>query len=542
MVYAVARHIVTPLADTVEGNVNAILAGRTALACHTDVRGEPLQEPVTASLFASLPHIEGYTDFESLCIEAVQTAVTGKGIDLQSNRCVFILSSTKGEIWESMAQTAGHISSFFGNAEPPVVVSTACTSGVSAQIAAYRLLESGMYDTAVVFGCDLQNEFIISGFQSFHALSANPCRPFDRSRDGLNPGEAVAVLVLSTRPPQTSSIWRMDGGSVHNDANHISGPSRTGEGSLRCLQDMTRYANEKDLAFVSVHGTGTPYNDEMESIALHRAGLDETPVSALKGYYGHTMGAAGLLETILSMAAVEKGIILPSKGFTEQGTTYTVNLSNDVRTTNCQSFVKLLSGFGGINAAVCWTHTEDTTEAESVQKADKQWNTVAENSIPHDEPVESLYRREIGDYPKFYKMDRLSRLGFAAVQMLLKKAKEQKPAFLLDTERCGILLANHWSSVHNDRQYQQTIADKQNYFPSPALFVYTLPNIVTGETAIYNHLFGETMFYVLPDEQDMDKLVAATIQQSDCKQLITGWVEYEGENNYQANVRLIEIQ
>jgi 3-oxoacyl-[acyl-carrier-protein] synthase-1 len=105
-----------------------------------------------------------------------------------------------------------------------------------------------------------------------------------------------------------------------------------------------------------VHGTATAYNDEMESIAIYRAGLIDVPVTGLKGYYGHTMGAAGIMESILSMYAVQDGTVLATRGYAEQGVTYPVNLSPENRAANGNRFIKLLSGFGGCNAALSYVY------------------------------------------------------------------------------------------------------------------------------------------------------------------------------------------
>jgi 3-oxoacyl-[acyl-carrier-protein] synthase-1 len=142
--------------------------------------------------------------------------------------------------------------------------------------------------------------------------------------------------------------------SNHNDANHISGPSRTGEGSFRVLSDILREVDADSLSFINAHGTATAYNDEMESIAIHRAGLDAIPVNGLKGYYGHTLGAAGIIETILSMKAVDNQVVLPTKGFETTGTTYSLNISNQPRRSDKTTFIKILSGFGGSNAGIAW--------------------------------------------------------------------------------------------------------------------------------------------------------------------------------------------
>ena len=531
MISAISDNIMSPLGLTTEENLKAVRAGKTALMKHEDVHGARLQESVVGSFFEELPAIEGYTAFEALCIRSVECALQGKDIDASSKSCVFIVSATKGDIWSSPADSAKKVAMYFGNEVQPIVVSTACTSGVSAQLTAWRLLTAKKFDTAVIVGCDVQSEFIVSGFQSFKALSDEQCKPFDKERKGLNAGEAAATLVLSSK---VKGEWQLLGGSIHNDANHISGPSRTAEGSWRCLEDMKRLTDAEDLAMVSVHGTGTLYNDEMESLALHRAGLDRLPVSALKGYYGHTMGAAGLLETILSMHALDEDIILPSKGYTEQGTTYGVNLSQTERQSCGKTFIKLLSGFGGVNAAVAWTKAEAGNCGE-LQANRSKWEEVAEVRLGSSDNLKEIYKTAIGNYPKFYKMDTLARLGFVGTELLLQKYGAE-----VESETTAIVMANHSASLKNDKDYQATISDKENYFPSPALFVYTLPNIVTGEIAIRQHIYGETAFYVLPSEDELDVLIEATGMNPSVKTMIAGWVECVAADDYTAYLRLLK--
>lgn len=356
MIRCIAETMITPLGACTEDNLTAVLAGRSALRLHTDTF--PKTEPFFASLF---PKRIPFTLLCIRCVEQLQKTKWrtphGEKHDFSSPETVFVLSTTKGDdlqLWQPAAEVTRH----FGNPNRPVVVSNACISGVCAQITAQRLLESGRYKTAVVVGCDVQTPFIVSGFQSFKALSSEACRPFDKDRCGLNLGEGVAAMVL-TREPADEELgqreWVLLAGSCHNDANHISGPSRTGEGSYRCLQDVLKCTEGVgEVAFVNVHGTATLYNDEMESIALSRAGLSGTPINALKGYFGHTMGAAGVLETILSMRMLERGELAGTRGFAEQGTTESVNVSAHARPVQGNNFIKLLSGFGGCNAAIRW--------------------------------------------------------------------------------------------------------------------------------------------------------------------------------------------
>ena len=346
----------TPLGFTPEENYRAVLDGRSALRLHKGEFG--VREPFVASLFdrvairqeALREGVSGYGFFDTLAIIAASKAVREAGIDPASDKVRFFLSTIKGAGCP-LSESARILREHFGLKHPVTVVSNACISGLSALVVARRtLLRRKDIEHIVVVGAEVQSRFIVTGFQSLKALSDEPCRPFDADRKGLNLGEAAAAVVLGR--DTSGSGWRITGGAIRNDANHISGPSRTGEGSYNALKALMPL--DSAPAFISVHGTATAYNDEMESIALDRAGLSDVPVSALKGTFGHTMGAAGLLESILSMKAAEEGIILPTAGFSTPGTSRPVNVSAAPRRfdpSSSISFIKLLSGFGGVNAA-----------------------------------------------------------------------------------------------------------------------------------------------------------------------------------------------
>lgn len=315
MIYCLAHHIISPLGDGSRANWEAVQAGRSGLRFFTSRFADV--EPFCASLF------DEPQSFVPLCIHSAEQAICETQIDAASTETVFILSTTKGDNLD-LISPAKQIVQHFGNPNAPIVVSNACTSGVCAQITAKRLLEAGVYRHAVVIGCDIQTRFIVSGFQAFKALSPEPCLPFSPDRKGLNLGEAAATIIYSNQLSAVNlhPLWTLVAGSIHNDANHISAPSRTGEGAYRCLQDVLQGVQPEDIELVGVHGTATPYNDAMEQVAIERAGLAHATISALKPYFGHTMGAAGVLETIICMLTAKK------------------------------QFIKMLSGFGGVNAAI----------------------------------------------------------------------------------------------------------------------------------------------------------------------------------------------
>lgn len=552
MNYIIADHMITPLGWGTDATLEAMIEGRTALRLHPDTY--PDVDSFCASMIDDKPCVEGCTPFESLCIEVIRHALEEKHLTIaNAEETVFILSATKGNVEllasgedPSLVASARKISSFFANPNAPIVVSNACISGVCALITAMRLLEAGRYKHAVVVGCDVLSTFIVSGFQSLKALSPAPCRPFDAHREGLNLGEAAACVVMTSESRyaslSTGSIIR---GAIHNDANHISGPSRTGEGSLRCLEDME--ADAARLAFINVHGTATAYNDEMESIALTRAGMQDVPVNSLKGYLGHTLGAAGLVETILSLHAMRQGRVLATKGFEEQGTTQRVDISARMRETDKKEFIKLLSGFGGCNAAIRVsveeTERTDVRPEESLRcvaevRVSPERVTVNGKVIDTTQRGEALltelYKQLIGDYPKYYKMDTLSRLGLVATEILLQRTGEDRSG----REDRAVVMGNKSSSVKNDTDYQRTIMPG-DYFPSPSLFVYTLPNIVTGEIAIRNKYYGESSFYVLDREEELWMMAKTAMMQRSTRSVLAGYVECTGGDNFEAHVKLL---
>ena len=158
-----------------------------------------------------------------------------------------------------------------------------------------------------------------------------------------------------------------------------------------------------------------------------------------------------------------------------------------------------------------------------------------------------LYRRYVGDYPKFFKMDTLCRLGFIAAELLLQQPEVD------ESQLAAVILANRSASIKNDTDYLATISDGQ-YYPSPALFVYTLPNIVTGEIAIRHHIQGETSFYILDSEDQLDTIIKSTLHQlplpkgaGGCvtppsqggRGVCYGWCECSGANEFYAKLQVI---
>ena len=369
-VFVAADNITSPIGLTTAENFQRVSKGISGIKLHNDkaIADKPFQ----SSLFEpdQFKTNSTYTKFEQLLIASIKDALANCSIDPTNKKTGLIISTTKGNI--SLLETeentdalkkrialptsAKLVADNFGFVDQPIIISNACISGIMAVLTGMRLINSGQYENVVIAGADVITKFVLSGFQSFQAISAKPCKPFDADRTGITLGEGAATVILTSNPAYAENI-KVLGGSVSNDANHISAPSRTGEelafAIKKTLQQAGLSANEVD--FISAHGTATSYNDEMEAKAITLADLQNVPTNSLKGYYGHTLGAAGLIESIISTRSLKEGVVLPTLGFTTMGVSAPLNICTDLLPGNYKTFLKTASGFGGCNAAVLFS-------------------------------------------------------------------------------------------------------------------------------------------------------------------------------------------
>ena len=564
MATVISDNITSPLGLTTEQTYKAVREGKSGLSHYPCENGEggwnDLPFPIEASLFSKEQWdkilVEGFSKFESLVLHSVKAAIST--LIFNKERAILILSSTKGDIellekgeeMPSLADAAKKVSLAIGIENDPIVVCNACISGVSAIILGQRLVDCGNYTHVIVCGADVQSRFIVSGFQSLKALSDEPCKPFDIERLGLNLGEAAATIVLS-REIDFPKGWKVDKGAVCNDAYHISAPHPKGLGAGMALSKMKDA--DAPISVIGVHGTATMYNDQMESKAIEMAELQSVPLSALKGYFGHTIGAAGVLETIIVMKALEDDVILPSKGFETCGVSGKVKMSDKLMTAEGHTFVKMLSGFGGCNGAirvsdsslpmiivndilVRQSHSVKITQDEIVVDGNR-----LDVKSHGKEMLTEVYKTKIGDYPKFYKMDMLSRLAFVASELLIESEDQKTLNSNPSTQNSdrAVVLFNHSSSIIADRQYVKSI-EKDDFFPSPAAFVYTLPNITTGEIALRNGYHGETSFYLLAERNEklMQRVIKSTFIDRDIKSVIGGWIDCPSEDKFECEISI----
>lgn len=369
-VFITETNCITPIGFDVATNVKNINASVSGIQLHQNL--SLMKAPFYASIindtdldtaFAKISPSYHYTKLEKMMILALHPIVEKSKIDFNS-KTGFILSTTKGNITAlknksdenfqkaQLSNLAKKVADFFKFKTEPIVISNACVSGIMAVSVAKRLVQSEMYDNVFVVAGDEVSEFVLSGFNSFQAMSDSPCKPYSKNRSGVTLGEAAAAVLVSSNKGN-SKIKIIGDGSI-NDANHISGPSRTGEGLFRSIKSALAEAEIEatQIDYISAHGTATSFNDEMEAIAFNRLGLENVPVNSLKGFYGHTLGASALLEAVIGIESILESKLFVSLGFDELGVSQSINVIEKNENKNSKYFLKTASGFGGCNSAV----------------------------------------------------------------------------------------------------------------------------------------------------------------------------------------------
>lgn len=509
-----------------------------------------------AGLISGIPRTEGFTRFGSLVVDQVGKVLDRSGLSLSDPSVQLVISTTKGDV-ELLADkgdapvpeeaflpfTAARIAAHFRCAHRPVVISNACISGVSAFVVARDLMEEGRRHVVIV-GCDVLSEFVTSGFASFKSVSPAPCRPYDAARDGLTLGEACAcVLLTKDIDHAVRPLVRLAGGAVTNDANHISGPSRTGDGLYHAIHAAMQEAGvgPEQVAFVNTHGTATLYNDEMESKAVAWAGLEAVPLNGLKGYIGHTLGASGVVDAVICAEELRAGRIFGTLGYREPGTSVPLQLSPGSRPVTGTCCVKTASGFGGCNAAIVLSAVPADPGISGGGSLNAPENrctlpkrtvqTVREYELPQSELpfatfIRDEYRKLADPNMKFFKMSGLCKAVYVAAENLLR-------GFGLsdyDPVRRAVILANASSSLEADREHQRIVDLRQPEGASPAVFVYTLPNVAAGELCIRHKFQGDNTFFIEAEDSGLAEEYARRLIGGNRADLaVCGWCDKLGE-------------
>jgi 3-oxoacyl-(acyl-carrier-protein) synthase len=312
-------------------------------------------------------------------LEEARTNARERLAAIPAQRIGLVLSTTKANI-EALERLADHrpcsdmarrhlqadllaadLAVAHGAQGPVQCVSVACMSGLVALQQGAKIIQRGDAEAVLVVGVDHLSAFVVAGFTALKAIDPLGCRPFDHDRCGLSPGEAGGAIVLvraQGRNGATAPAIR--GWATSNDANHMTGPSRDGSGLTQAIRRALQAGGLQpdEIDYVNAHGTGTPYNDAMESQALRTVFGDSCPpVSGCKGMLGHTLGAAGIVETILCVVAMQEQLLPGTPGLSVAAEGTPASLLRQPRAASRLKYVlKLNTGFGGVNGALVLSH------------------------------------------------------------------------------------------------------------------------------------------------------------------------------------------
>jgi len=279
----------------------------------------------------------------------------------------FINNKTKGKLKYIYTHDCGEstevIANHFKLKGFTTTISTACSSSANSIMFGARLIKNGLAERVIAGGTDALSLFTINGFNTLMILSHEHCRPFDETRNGLNIGEGAGYIVMesedSIKKSGKQAIAELKGYGNACDAYHQTASSPDGYGAYLAMNKAIGNANilPNNIDYVNVHGTGTPNNDLSEGLALQNIFNNDVPYfSSTKSATGHTLGASGGIEAVISILAIQNKIIFPSLNFSQQMKELTIcPTSNKVENIEIKNVLSNSFGFGGNNTSLIFS-------------------------------------------------------------------------------------------------------------------------------------------------------------------------------------------
>ncbi|MVT10745.1 beta-ketoacyl-[acyl-carrier-protein] synthase family protein [Chitinophaga tropicalis] len=393
-VFITGMGMITAIGDNVAGNLHNLRLLRTGLGYtrHLDTIYKetlPVAEVVhtTEQLheLAGVAGMEGYTRTTLLGLVAMREALQQAGIsDVQDEPTGFINASTVGGMCDTenvyfdiinpeksgdflkfidtldCADCTQRIADTVGLNEHIATISTACSSSANALMFGARLIRAGVLRRVICGGTEALTRFTLNGFNSLKNIDKRPCMPFDQDRNGLNLGEGAAYLVLESetlvQERQSAVLAELRGYANSNEAFHPTAPSPEGDGAYAAMKNALDMGGltPADVQYVNVHGTATLTNDVAEGMALQRLFGQQTPkFSSTKPFTGHTLAAAGAIEAIYSVLAIQHQLVFPNLHFKDKmEELYIVPETRLLEGYPVQNVISNSFGFGGNNASL----------------------------------------------------------------------------------------------------------------------------------------------------------------------------------------------
>lgn len=471
---------------------------------------------------------------------------------------IFIDTHHAGNATEKVAETL-NIDEFI------TTISTACSSSLNSIMFGARLIKNGLLDQVIVGGTDALSKFTINGFNTLMILDKHVCRPFDASRTGLNLGEGAAYLVLEREDiaiSQNKNIYaEVSGFANANDAFHQTASSEDGTGPYLAMEGALKYAelSPDEIGYINVHGTGTDNNDLTEGRALSKLfGTAPPPFSSTKAYTGHTLGAAGVVEAIFAIMALNNGIIFPNLNFQNKIEELDIRPEKELLKKQLNHVMTNSFGFGGNDSSVVFSKWDDsrlqTQDSRPKTPGPRLQTPVYINGIGSVAPVETLdnitfldqieavnenylqvlkpnYREYIN--PKVLRrMSNIVRMGIVAAKTAMNDAGIDQPD--------AIITGTGMGCQADTEKFLNAMLDNNESLLTPTSFIQSTHNTIGAQIALMlgNHNYNFTYVHRTFSFESalLDSLLQ--IQENRSNQILLGGVDEITEESWLIKTRL----
>ncbi len=409
---------------------------------------------------------------------------------------------------------------YFDLFDEMTTLSTACSSAANAILLGARMIQAGEADIVVAGGTEALSKFHLNGFNSLMILDKDRCRPFDATRAGLNLGEGAAFVVLESdqlaRQRGVVPLVYLAGYGNACDAFHQTASSANGEGAYLAMKQALEMAHiaPEDIQYVNAHGTGTPNNDESESVALKRLFGDRMPrISSTKSFTGHTTSASGSIETVISILAMQHHFVPANLGWKNQmpeGITPSLGEQNlFMENVLCNSF-----GFGG----------NDTALLLSSSPANEQIDTtfLPKSAVRLLAKVEITSEEDLADIRNFVKPMEARRMGKLMKSSLLSSLKALKQAGIEVPD--AIVTGTSFGCLENSETLLKQLETEGESMLKPTCFMQSTHNTMSSNIAIKTQCHGYNVTYT-QGEQSLDWAVRDAewlLRSGACKRVLVG--------------------
>jgi 3-oxoacyl-[acyl-carrier-protein] synthase II len=373
-------------------------------------------------------------------------------------------------------------------------LSSACSGGANALVVAAIWLLSGEVDVVLAGASDGLCRLTFSGFNALGALDPEPCRPFDARRKGLSLGEGAGFVVLEREQTAcargATPLVELRGWAIGSEAHHITNPEATGATPARLLRAAIARAGlgPGDIGYVNAHGTGTPLNDPMETRAIREAlgdAADHALVSSTKGQIGHTLGAAGAIEAVVTALAIARKAVPPTGGLdVPDPECALVHVMGEAQRHDVRAAVSSSFGFGGMDAVLVLAEPGAFPLGAAAMRGARSVVVTGAAAVTGPE-VDAGGQL---DPARARRLDRAARMGTVAAARATRGAGAEAPA-----DRAGIVLGSAFGNVDGSAAYMHRLSTKGPRFASPADFPNLVPSSPVGHASIYLGLRGPVL-------------------------------------------------